>query len=120
MVPVFASGFADLQKRVEHQNHQTRANQAKLDELRTELERIDQRLQLETNGRLVKCQREHVKLAQKVLRVMGMVQLLRSHGHTNLTREEEELRARFEKLLKQMHAPEFRGYVDEMATQGML
>ncbi len=48
---------------------------------------------------------------------MEMVQLLRSRGHTNMTREEEELRARFETLLNQLQQPAFRGRVDQMTAE---
>jgi hypothetical protein len=45
-----------------------------------------------------------------------MVQMLRSRGHTNLTREEEELRSRLETLMRQFQQPEFHSRFDEVTS----
>lgn len=72
---------------------------------------------METAGRLIKCQREYIKISQKVLRVMKLVQILRSRGHTSLIKEEEELRSRLEALMKRLRRPDFQGRVDELSAQ---
>lgn len=69
MVPVFASGFGDLQKRIEHQNHQIENHRLKMKEIIADLDSIQKTEQVELSSRLLKCQREHVRLSQKVLKV---------------------------------------------------
>eukprot|EP00158_Paraphelidium_tribonemae_P007460 Partr_v1_DN28255_c0_g1_i1_m76198 putative nucleoporin len=109
MVPVFASGFADIQKRIEHQNAQCSMFKARLVEVSKIIEEIGSRQQVEVFSRMVKCQSRNIAIGHKVLRVMKYLQILRARGHPSLTRDEELLRGRLDHLMKTSRQPELSG-----------
>ena len=114
LVPVFASSFGDLQKRVQSQTGQCTSAKAKLQEVSQELEAVSDKQQVEIYARIVKCKRKNVEVALKIVRIMKNVQCLRARGHPSLTREEEALRTKLEFILQSLRQPLFRGRLQEM------
>ena len=69
MVPVLATGFSDLKKRIDSQDQQTKAHLLKLSEMQSEAESIEQKHQLETTPKLREYKRRQAAIAHKLLQV---------------------------------------------------
>lgn len=70
MVPVFASGFEDLQKRVQQLNAHSSEYQLRLREVSGQLDKLISTEQIDLYARLLKSQKKHVEVSHKILRVV--------------------------------------------------
>ncbi|KAJ3130540.1 hypothetical protein HK098_000105 [Nowakowskiella sp. JEL0407] len=117
MVPVLATGFGDIKKRMEHQEAYNTAHKAKLEEIRERLDQVEKVRHLETTVKLKEYQRRHMQIAARVLMVMKKLQVLRNLGYS-IRAEEENLRVRLESMILQLKKPsQFRGRISELAAQ---
>ncbi|KIM22882.1 hypothetical protein M408DRAFT_78303, partial [Serendipita vermifera MAFF 305830] len=97
MVPAFAMGMEDLQKRADAQAKATESCKAKLDEIRTKLATLSQRHVLSTSLRSQKLSNNHILLFQRVVRLSQHLHLLIPSVRSSAIRpEEEHLRGRLE------------------------
>ncbi|KAJ2723078.1 Nucleoporin nup57 [Coemansia sp. D1744] len=101
LVPVLASGFDDLRKRVDSQSLQMQTYQERTAEVSEKLGKILQKHHSETTVRLAECRRRQADLSQRLLEFIKLLQMLRLRGQL-LHPEEELFRARVEHLEKEM------------------
>ncbi|KAJ2500589.1 Nucleoporin nup57 [Coemansia sp. RSA 1972] len=101
LVPVLASGFDDLRKRVDSQSLQMQTYQERTSEVSEKLGKILQKHHSETTVRLAECRRRQADLSQRLLEFIKLLQMLRLRGQL-LHPEEELFRARVEHLEKEM------------------
>ncbi|KAJ2610491.1 hypothetical protein H4S08_003586 [Coemansia sp. RSA 1365] len=101
LVPVLASGFGDLRKRVDSQSLQMQSYQERTSEISAKLCNILQKHHSETTVRLAECRRRQADLSQRLLEFMKLLQLLRLRGQL-LHPEEELFRVRVEHLEKEV------------------
>ncbi|PVG01642.1 hypothetical protein CPB86DRAFT_82304 [Serendipita vermifera] len=99
MVPAFAMGTEDLQKRADAQAKAAEACKVKLDEIRTKLTALSQRHVLSTSLRSQKLSNNHTLLFQRAVRLSQHLHLLIPLVRSSAIRPEEEmLRARLESI----------------------
>ncbi|KAG8837583.1 hypothetical protein FRC18_008807 [Serendipita sp. 400] len=99
MVPAFAMGMEDLQKRADAQVNAAEACKAKLDDIRTKLTTLSQRHVLSTSLRSQKLSNTHILLFQRVVRLSQHLHLLIPLIRSSAIRpEEEQLRGRLEAI----------------------
>ncbi|KAJ2808871.1 hypothetical protein H4R20_000564 [Coemansia guatemalensis] len=101
LVPVLASGFEDLRKRVDSQSLQMQSYQERTSEVSAKLCDILQKHHSDTTVRLAECRRRQADLSQRLLEFMKLLQLLRLRGQL-LHPEEELFRVRVEHLEKEV------------------
>lgn len=99
MVPAFAFGMEDLQKRADAQVKAAEACKAKLDEIRTKLTTLSQKHVISTSLRSQKLSNNHTLLFQRVVRLSQHLHLLIPLVRSSAIRpEEEQLRGRLESM----------------------
>ncbi|KAJ3104948.1 hypothetical protein HDU97_008696 [Phlyctochytrium planicorne] len=121
MVPVLAVGFDDIKKRIKQQDLANESHRARLSDSIAQLEKIERKHYLETTVKLDEYKRRHTELAQRTLKLMKVVQILRNKGYP-IRADEEALRSRLEAMDLQLKKPaHFRGRIQELqATLRML
>ncbi|OBZ76350.1 Nucleoporin nup44 [Grifola frondosa] len=118
-VPVLATGFDDLQKRVEAQSQQAAAHQEKLKELQTRIAALAQRHQLSNASRLHRASALQTQLTHRVLKLVQHLHLLIPALRSSAIRPEEEaLRAALEEIDEEIRRPggtgRMRGKLNEL------
>ncbi|RPA81263.1 hypothetical protein BJ508DRAFT_414911 [Ascobolus immersus RN42] len=112
-IPVLAYGFKDLQERVRIQESQIQIYRRVLHEIQDMLNRIAQRHDLANSLKLEECKKRHEGLARRSLALAAKVQVLRNRGYA-LQPDEEMLKKRLEKLLKEVQDPGVWGRLNEI------
>ncbi|KAI0305093.1 nucleoporin complex subunit 54-domain-containing protein, partial [Multifurca ochricompacta] len=106
LVPVLATGFDDLQKRVEAQTQQATAHQDKLREIRARIEKLSERHVLTNAPRLQKLANAQAQLTLRLLRLVQHLHLLIPALRSSSIRPEEEaLRAALEEIDGEIRRP---------------
>jgi len=106
LVPVLATSFDDLQKRVEAQTQQATAHQEKLKEIRARIERLSERHVLANAPRLQKLGSAQIQLSHRLLRLVQHLHLLIPALRSSSIRPEEEaLRAALEEIDGELRRP---------------
>jgi nuclear pore complex protein Nup54 len=106
LVPVLATSFDDLQKRVEAQTQQATAHQEKLKEIRARIEKLSERHVLANAPRLQKLGSAQVQLSHRLLRLVQHLHLLIPALRSSSIRPEEEtLRAALEEIDGEIRRP---------------
>ncbi|KAH9171808.1 nucleoporin complex subunit 54-domain-containing protein [Lactarius sanguifluus] len=99
LVPVLATSFDDLQKRVEAQAQQATAQQERLKEIRARIEKVSERHVLSNAPRLQKLASAQAQLTHRLLRLVQHLHLLIPALRSSSIRPEEEaLRAALEEI----------------------
>ncbi|KAI0317359.1 nucleoporin complex subunit 54-domain-containing protein [Amylostereum chailletii] len=106
MVPVLATSFDDLQKRVDAQGQQASAHQEKLTEIRSRIEKLGDTHNLKNVARL---RQATVVQAQLTHRLLSMVQhlhlLIPALRSSSIRPEEEALRVALEEIESEVRRP---------------
>jgi nuclear pore complex protein Nup54 len=106
LVPVLATSFDDLQKRIEAQMQQASAHQEKLKEIRARIEKLSERHVLANAPRLQKLGSAQVQLSHRLLRLVQHLHLLIPALRSSSIRPEEEaLRAALEEIDGELRRP---------------
>jgi nuclear pore complex protein Nup54 len=106
LVPVLATSFDDLQKRVEAQTQQATAHQEKLKEIRARIEKLSERHALTNAPRLQKLASAQAQLTHRLLRLVQHLHLLIPALRSSSIRPEEEaLRAALEEIDGEIRRP---------------
>ncbi|KAI0267500.1 nucleoporin complex subunit 54-domain-containing protein [Gloeopeniophorella convolvens] len=106
LVPVLATSFDDLQRRVEAQTQQATAHQERLREVRARLEKLAERHVLANAPRLTQRARVQAQLTHRLLRLVQHLHLLVPALRASAIRPEEEaLRAALEELDAELRRP---------------
>jgi len=106
LVPVLATSFDDLQKRVEAQTQQATAHQEKLKEIRARIEKLSERHVLANAPRLQKLGSAQIQLSHRLLRLVQHLHLLIPALRSSSIRPEEEaLRAALEEIDGEIRRP---------------
>jgi len=106
LVPVLATSFDDLQKRVEAQTQQATGHQEKVKEIRARIERLSERHVLANATRLQKLGSAQVQLSHRLLRLVQHLHLLIPALRSSSIRPEEEaLRAALEEIDGEIRRP---------------
>ncbi|CCM04498.1 uncharacterized protein FIBRA_06678 [Fibroporia radiculosa] len=119
LVPVLATGFDDLQKRVEAQSEQAAAHEQKLKELQTKIAALAQRHKVSNVTRLHRATALQTQLTHRVLKVVQHLHLLIPAVRSSAIRPEEEvLRAALEDIDQEVRRPggigRMRGKLNEL------
>ncbi|KZT04934.1 uncharacterized protein LAESUDRAFT_682065 [Laetiporus sulphureus 93-53] len=119
LVPVIATGFDDLQTRVEAQSQQAAAHQERLKEIQTRIAALTQRHQLSNVSRLQRAAALQTQLTHRVLKVVQHLHLLIPSLRSSAIRPEEEaLRAVLEDIDQEIRRPggtgRMRGKLNEL------
>ncbi|KAH9848107.1 nucleoporin complex subunit 54-domain-containing protein [Lenzites betulinus] len=118
-VPVVATGFDDLQKRVEAQTQQAAAHQEKLKELQQRISALTQRHQLSNASRLHRASALQTQLTHRVIKLVQHLHLLIPALRSSALRPEEEaLRTALEEIDDEVRRPggtgRIRGKLNEL------
>ncbi|KAI0772999.1 nucleoporin complex subunit 54-domain-containing protein [Trametes elegans] len=118
-VPVIATGFDDLQKRVEAQTQQAAAHQEKLKELQQRIAALTQRHQLSNASRLQRASALQTQLTHRVIKLVQHLHLLIPALRSSALRPEEEaLRTVLEEIDDEVRRPggtgRIRGKLNEL------
>ncbi|KAI0049497.1 hypothetical protein FA95DRAFT_1581713 [Auriscalpium vulgare] len=106
LVPVLATSFDDLQKRVEAQTQQATAHQDKLKEIRSRIEKLSERHELSNAARLNKAHTTQAQLTHRLLKLVQHLHLLiPSLRSSSIRPEEEALRAVLEEIDSEVRRP---------------
>ncbi|KAF8273665.1 nucleoporin complex subunit 54-domain-containing protein [Lactarius quietus] len=106
LVPVLATSFDDLQKRVEAQAQQATAQQERLKEIRARIEKASERHVLSNAPRLQKLASAQAQLTHRLLRLVQHLHLLIPALRSSSIRPEEEaLRAALEEIDGEIRRP---------------
>ncbi|KAI0074259.1 hypothetical protein K474DRAFT_1601794, partial [Panus rudis PR-1116 ss-1] len=106
LVPVIASGFDDLQQRVEGQTKQAAEQAEKLKEIKSKIEALSQRHQISNTSRLRRASALQTQLQQRVLKVVQHLHLLIPALRSSSIRPEEEaLRVALEDIDEEVRRP---------------
>ncbi|KAI8068284.1 nucleoporin complex subunit 54-domain-containing protein [Gongronella butleri] len=100
MVPVLATGFEDLIKRMRQQDEQSQRHRQKIEELHDRYEVAKRKFELDSLTQLDEYRRRHVDQTQRLIRFLRMVQVLRYKGCA-LTDKEEQLKAHVEAMARE-------------------
>ncbi|KAJ1939402.1 Nucleoporin nup57 [Linderina macrospora] len=101
LVPVVASGFDDLRKRVDSQSLQQQSYQERVTEISDKLRTILQKHHSGTSVRLADCRRRQADLGQRLLEFMKWLQVLRQ-ADAPLTADEVILKERIDNLEREL------------------
>ncbi|KAI7901449.1 nucleoporin complex subunit 54-domain-containing protein [Cokeromyces recurvatus] len=116
-VPALAIGFDDVRKRMEEQHKLNEAHNAKLEEIKTILNKIQKMSQLETPVKLEEYKRRHMQTTQRVIKFLKYAQVLRNKG-LSITPDEEMMRARLENIQEQLQrSDQFRSKLSQLWAQ---
>lgn len=118
-VPVIASGFEDLQKRVEAQTQQATEQQQKIKDLQARISNLVQRHQLSNASRLQRAATLQTQLTHRVLKLVQHLHLLIPALRSSALRPEEEaLRTALEEIDEEVRRPggtgRIRGKLNEL------
>lgn len=106
LVPVLATSFDDLQRRVEAQTQQATGHQEKLKEIRARIEKLSERHVLANAPRLQKLGTGQAQLSHRLLRLVQHLHLLIPALRSSSIRPEEEaLRAALEEIDGEIRRP---------------
>ncbi|KAI0058469.1 hypothetical protein BV25DRAFT_1239656 [Artomyces pyxidatus] len=106
LVPVLATSFDDLQKRVEAQTQQATAHQEKLKEIRSRIEKLSERHDMSNAARLNKATAAQAQLTHRLLKLVQHLHLLIPALRSSSIRPEEEaLRAVLEEIDGEIRRP---------------
>ncbi len=106
LVPVVATSFDDLQKRIEAQTQQATAHQERLKEIRARIDKLSERHVLANAPRLQKLGSAQVQLSHRLLRLVQHLHLLIPALRSSSIRPEEEaLRAALEEIDGEIRRP---------------
>ncbi|KAI9459223.1 nucleoporin complex subunit 54-domain-containing protein [Lactarius psammicola] len=106
LVPVLATSFDDLQRRVEAQSQQATAQQERLKEIRARIEKASERHVLSNAPRLQKLASAQAQLTHRLLRLVQHLHLLIPALRSSSIRPEEEaLRAALEEIDGEIRRP---------------
>lgn len=106
LVPVLATSFDDLQKRIEAQTQQATGHQEKLKEIRARIEKLSERHVLANAPRLQKLASAQIQLSHRLLRLVQHLHLLIPALRSSSIRPEEEaLRAALEEIDGEIRRP---------------
>ncbi|KAA1474539.1 hypothetical protein DENSPDRAFT_781955 [Dentipellis sp. KUC8613] len=106
LVPVLATSFDDLQKRVEAQAQQAAAHQEKLKEIKSRIEKLSERHELSNASRLHKASSVQTQLTHRLLKLVQHLHLLIPTLRSSAIRPEEEaLRAALEEIDGEIRRP---------------
>ncbi|KAH7106810.1 nucleoporin complex subunit 54-domain-containing protein [Auriculariales sp. MPI-PUGE-AT-0066] len=115
MVPVLATGFDDLKRRVQAQDKTKADHQANLKELSTRLDGLSQKHVLSNAVRAQRAQVVQMQLALRVLRLVQHLHLLLPSVRSSAIRpEEEQLRVTLERVADELSKPAVRGKLNEL------
>ncbi|KAI0767643.1 nucleoporin complex subunit 54-domain-containing protein [Fomes fomentarius] len=118
-VPVVATGFDDLQKRVEAQTQQAAAHQDRIKDLQSRIAALTQRHQLSNASRLQRAAALQTQLTHRVLKLVQHLHLLIPALRSSALRPEEEaLRTALEEIDEEVRRPggtgRIRGKLNEL------
>ncbi|THH19341.1 hypothetical protein EW146_g1812 [Bondarzewia mesenterica] len=106
LVPVLATSFDDLQKRVEAQAEQANMHQQKLKELKSRIEKLSERHDLSNASRLHKAASVQTQITQRLLQLVQHLHLLIPTLRSSTIRPEEEaLRITLEDIDSEIRRP---------------
>ena len=106
LVPVLATSFDDLQKRIEAQTQQATGHQEKLKEIRARIEKLSERHILANAPRLQKLASAQIQLSHRLLRLVQHLHLLIPALRSSSIRPEEEaLRVALEEIDGEIRRP---------------
>ncbi|ODQ79938.1 hypothetical protein BABINDRAFT_161603 [Babjeviella inositovora NRRL Y-12698] len=112
-VPVRASGFEDVSKRVETQTQFVASSRMLLNQINEKQKQLAEKHELDTATRVAHAKQKHTQLARRILRLAAILAVIKSKGYP-LSPEEEVLAKQFEELNKTLVNPTGLGRVNEI------
>lgn len=115
LVPVQATGFSDLKKRIEQQDQMVSQQADTLQNAGKLLDHIKQRHETSTLAKIEQFRRRELELANRLLKVMCIIARLEARG-CGLTAGEEQFLQRVDTLVRDLSRPAFRGKLTEVSA----
>nr|KAG5707790.1 hypothetical protein BaRGS_015950 [Batillaria attramentaria] len=116
LVPVPMVGFRELQRRLKHQEEETRLHQQRLDVIAGDLGKL-QTQHSQTLAKLDDYKRKHLELSHRLLKVIVKQEICRKLGYA-VQAEEEMLKVKLEQLQVVLNHPtQFKGRLNELMSQ---
>ncbi|KAK7097934.1 nucleoporin p54-like [Littorina saxatilis] len=116
LVPVAMVGFRELQRRLKHQEEETRLHQQRLDVIAGDLGQL-QTQHSQTLAKLDDYKRKHLELGHRLLKVVVKQEICRKLGYA-VQVEEEMLKVQLEHLQVELNHPtQFKGRLNELMSQ---
>eukprot|EP01119_Soliformovum_irregulare_P024403 TRINITY_DN8743_c0_g1_i1.p1 TRINITY_DN8743_c0_g1~~TRINITY_DN8743_c0_g1_i1.p1 ORF type:complete len:355 (-),score=99.77 TRINITY_DN8743_c0_g1_i1:50-1114(-) len=104
LVPVQATGFGDLQLRIESQQNVTQQQQQLLEEIQQFLTNSQRKHDLDFTIRIDESRRRHAQLSHRMMQLMKKLEVLCSRGYP-IVGEEDIFRSKLEMLANQLAQP---------------
>lgn len=116
LIPVPMIGFSELQRRLKHQEQQTKLHSARLGVISQDTSMLQQK-HTDMLAKIEQYKRKHLELGHRVLQVMVRQEVYRKQGYT-IQADEEQLRVMLEAIQAQLNAPtQFKGRLNELMSQ---
>ncbi|XP_025084841.1 nucleoporin p54-like isoform X2 [Pomacea canaliculata] len=116
LVPVPMVGFRELQRRLKHQQEETKLHQQRLDVMAGDLSEL-QTQHSQTLAKLDDYKRKHLELGHRLLKVIVKQEICRKLGYA-IQAEEETLKVQLEQLQVELNHPtQFKGRLNELMSQ---
>lgn len=116
LVPVAMVGFKELQRRLKHQEEETKLHQQRLDVIAADLSKLRTQ-HSQTLAKLDDYKRKHLELSHRLLKVIVKQEICRKLGYA-VQSEEEVLKVQLEQLQMELNHPtQFKGRLNELMSQ---
>ncbi|XP_071087037.1 nuclear pore complex protein Nup54-like isoform X1 [Haliotis cracherodii] len=116
LIPVPMIGFKEVQRRLQHQQEQTRLHQQRLDVMSGDLTDL-QNKHSNMLARQEEYKRKHLELGHRLLQVIVKQEIYRKMGYA-IQAEEEHLKVQLEVLQTELNHPtQFKGRLNELMSQ---
>ncbi|XP_067948334.1 nucleoporin p54-like [Watersipora subatra] len=116
LLPVPMVGFAEVYRRIKHQEQQCMCHQDRLDVIEGEIKSLQQ-IHATSMSRIEDYKRKHLNLSHRVLKVIVQQEIHRKMGYGILA-EEEQLRIKLEAIQQELNAPtQFKSRLSELLSQ---
>ena len=115
-IPVPLIGFASLNERFQLQEQEINQQKNRMKIISDEVSSLERSIEL-TKAKLEEARKRNVPIRAKVLRAMVYLDVVKKKGFS-IQPEEDELRAKLEKILQELNAPnKFRGCLNELISR---
>lgn len=116
LIPVPMIGFSELQRRLKHQEQQTKLHTARMSVISQDITSLQQK-QTDMLAKIEQYKRTLLKLGHDILKVMVRQEVHRKAGYA-IQADEEQLRSMLEASQAQLNAPtQFKGRLNELMSQ---
>ncbi|GAB6019491.1 Nuclear pore complex protein Nup54 [Chamberlinius hualienensis] len=115
-IPVPMIGFAELNRRLKHQEEETKVHDSRLELIGNELTELQNKL-ISREAKISEFKRKHLELCNRILKIMIKHEISRKLGLA-LQADEEQLRVKLESISTELNAPnQAKGRLNELMAQ---